>query len=91
MTGAPYGVGIDLGTTNCALAYLPLGEDHPAPRVLSIPQLVHAGELGGRALLPSYLYLPHPSELPAASLALPWDQEQGQGSSSRREVVGELA
>ncbi len=93
MTDAPYAVGIDLGTTNCAIAYLPLEEDHAAPRVLPIPQLVHAGELGTRALLPSYLYLPHPSELPAASLALPWDQEQGQGqgSSGRREVVGELA
>ena len=45
------------------------------------------GPLRVRVLLPSYLYLPHPSELPPASLALPWDA----GSGDRREVVGELA
>ncbi len=87
MSSAPYAVGIDLGTTNCALAYLPLEEERAAPRVLPIPQLVHAGEVGARPLLPSYLYLPHPSELPPAALALPWEH----GSGREREVVGELA
>ena len=87
MTTARFSVGIDLGTTNCALSYLPLGEEGARPEVLAVPQLVHQGEVGARALLPSYLYLPHPSELPPASLALPWDA----GSGDRREVVGELA
>ncbi len=87
MTQPRFAVGIDLGTTNSALSYLPLGEEGAHPEVLAVPQLVHQGEIGGRALLPSYLYLPHPSELPAASLALPWDA----GAGERREVVGELA
>ena len=59
-----YIVGIDLGTTNSALAYLPLGEEGAATRILPVPQVVHPGELAGRPLLPSYLYLPHPSEFP---------------------------
>ncbi len=86
---SPYAVGIDLGTTNSALAYLALELEHgsPSPAVLPVPQLVHAGEIAGRTLLPSYLYLPHPAELPAAALALPWDASAGE----RREVVGELA
>lgn len=89
ISDAPYAVGIDLGTTNSALAYLPLGDerDAPSPEVLPIPQLVHAGEIADRPLLPSYLYLAHPAELPAAALALPWDATAG----DRREVVGELA
>jgi molecular chaperone DnaK (HSP70) len=88
-SSAPYAVGIDLGTTNSALAYLPLGDeqDAPSPQVLPIPQLVHAGEVAGRPLLPSYLYLAHPAELPAATLRLPWDP----AGEERREVVGELA
>ncbi len=69
-------VGIDLGTTNCALAYVP-GEDRPGeparPERLDVPQVTHAGEVGIRPLLPSFLYLPHEQELPKGSLALPWD------------------
>jgi len=83
--GAPrYAVGIDLGTTNSALAYLSLGEEGAAPAVLPIPQLVHASEVAARPLLPSYLYLPHPSELPPAALELPW-------GGDARQIVGELA
>jgi hypothetical protein len=76
-------VGIDLGTTNCAVASLPL-EGKAAAEALPIAQLVHAGEVQPRALLPSFLYLPHPTELPAGSLALPWDP-------GAQDVVGELA
>jgi hypothetical protein len=55
--------------------------------VLPIPQLVHAGEVAPRPLLPSYLYLPHPSEFGPADLALPWTSPR----EGAREVVGELA
>jgi hypothetical protein len=84
--GATFAVGIDLGTTHSALAYRPLAAEGGAAEVLPIPQLVFAGEVGQRPLLPSSLYLPHPSELTGAALALPWDPEP-----ARREVVGELA
>jgi hypothetical protein len=82
--GARYAVGIDLGTTNSAVSYLPLGEDQAAPEVLPVPQLVAPGQVEPRPLLPSFLYLPHAAELPAGSLALPWDP-------ARPYAVGELA
>jgi hypothetical protein len=82
--GPTYAVGIDLGTTNSALSYLALGDDAARPEVLAIPQLVHAGEVSPRPLLPSYLYQPHASEFPQGSLALPWGDDAGA-------IVGELA
>ena len=84
-----YVIGIDLGTTNSALAY---AENQPdadplAPagvRLLEIPQLANPGEVREEDLLPSFLYLPGASDFPAGSIALPWDAE-------RAFVVGRLA
>ncbi|HET7755604.1 MAG TPA: Hsp70 family protein [Anaeromyxobacteraceae bacterium] len=84
MSDARYAVGIDLGTTNSALSFLPLEGDATSPEVLAIPQLVHPGEVQARALLPSYLYLPHGAEFPPGALALPWDP-------AASDTVGELA
>lgn len=77
---ARFAVGIDLGTTHTALAAVAL-EGGREPEVLSLPQLVAAGTLEARALLPSFLYFAHESE---GALALPWD-------AARRFAVGELA
>ena len=63
--GARLAVGIDLGTTNTALAYREIGAAGGPVEVMEIPQLVQPGEVMGRTLLPSFLYLPHPAELPA--------------------------
>jgi molecular chaperone DnaK (HSP70) len=73
-----YLIGIDLGTTNSALAYLDLerkvGQGRPAPiEPLPIPQLVAVGEVASRPLLASFLYLPGEHDLPAGATALPWD------------------
>ncbi len=69
-------VGIDLGTTNSALAYADTAEttpDSPATiRALSIPQVVAVGEVGERPVLPSFLYLAAPKEFPAGGVDLPW-------------------
>jgi molecular chaperone DnaK (HSP70) len=46
-------IGIDLGTTNCALAYTS-GE---AVELFPIPQFVHPGEVREEPLLPSFLFL----------------------------------
>jgi molecular chaperone DnaK (HSP70) len=72
---ADLSVGIDLGTTNCALATLSLADDDarvPAPTPLT--QVLHAGEVGEAELLPSFLYLPNAAELAPGTLALPWDE-----------------
>ncbi len=77
MALARFVVGIDLGTTNSALAYVDTGvgeEEDVRPTHLFIPQVVQPGTVEDRPLLPSYLYLPGPNELPAGSLRLPWDQ-----------------
>ncbi len=69
-------IGIDLGTTNCALAYVDLQETGPELRIktFEIPQLVGSGRLGQRTTLPSFLYLPGPYE--EDDLGLPWDPER---------------
>ncbi len=77
-------VGIDLGTTHTALAHRPIEGDGPV-EVLEVPQLVRPGDVRGRALLPSFLYLPHAQELPAGATQLPWTPEPP------AHVVGELA
>jgi molecular chaperone DnaK (HSP70) len=54
-------IGIDLGTTNSALAYIPEihGElpDYPEIQVLAIPQYIAPGQIEARRTLPSFLFL----------------------------------
>src|SRR5262249_42985536 len=69
--------GIDLGTTNCALAYTaPDPEAEPgssgAIETLAIPQVVGVNDASERPLLPSFLYLPAAKEFPPGALDLPW-------------------
>jgi molecular chaperone DnaK (HSP70) len=72
-----YVVGIDLGTTNCALAYVDTALGDEAPIVqLPIPQVVAPGGVAERPLLPSFIYLPGPGEQPAGALRLPWAPER---------------
>ena len=76
---ARYLVGIDLGTTNSALAYIDLRRrirgGRPEIHTFAIPQLVNIGECKPRPLLPSFLYLPGSHDLPPGALALPWDAQ----------------
>ena len=67
-----FAVGIDLGTSNTALAWADLSERDPEVRVFEVPQLVAAGAAAPRPLLPSHLYLPGAHELAPGALALPW-------------------
>ncbi|MDW8364057.1 MAG: Hsp70 family protein [Myxococcales bacterium] len=76
MNGARFVVGIDLGTTNSALAYADLAAARdgspPDIRVLAIDQLLAPGELGRQPLLPSARYHPASGELPEHALRVPW-------------------
>ena len=81
------GVGIDLGTTNCAVAHLPVeasDRDMPEPESLDVLQVVRPGEVAPSKLLPSFLYLAGEHELPEGSLDLPW-------ASGRTFAVGAFA
>ena len=79
-------VGIDLGTTNCALAWAdssaPEGQVHV--QVQGIPQVVNPGEVQRLTLLPSFLFIPGDMDFPPGSTALPWNPQPAH-------VVGELA
>ena len=83
---AKYIVGIDLGTTNSALARCDAaaGEEESRIEIRSIPQLVNPNEVAERTLLPSFLYLPGEFDFPKGSLALPWEDEP-------KFAIGELA
>ncbi len=61
-------LGIDLGTTNSAMA---VADDAPA-RPVSISQVVGPGEIAERSTLPSFLLLPSELEVSPAQLQLPW-------------------
>jgi molecular chaperone DnaK (HSP70) len=75
-------IGIDLGTTNCALARAASPEE--PVEVVSIGQLTAPGEFRAEPLFPSSLYLHGASEFPPGATALPWDENP-------RYVLGELA
>src|ERR1043166_5585229 len=77
MTASRFVVGIDLGTTNSALAYVDTNvpEEQARPVGVDVPQGVNLGEVASRALLPSFMYLPGSGEIPAGSLKLPWNEE----------------
>jgi molecular chaperone DnaK (HSP70) len=66
MARARFSIGIDLGTTNSALAFAPLlGE--AKPELMSVPQWESLTRLAEGPTLPSFLYLPE--EAVAAQLA----------------------
>ena len=84
---ARFSIGIDLGTTHCALSYVDMQAsdgEQVVQQVLDVPQLTAPASVEGRPLLPSFLYLPHESELSPADLALPW-------GTSQDAVAGEFA
>ena len=81
---ARYILGFDLGTTNSVLAYAPLDADQPHVEILALPQLVAAGTIESRTMLPSFTYLANPSEAQGGALDLPW-------AAGRDYAVGDYA
>ena len=79
-----YVVGIDLGTTNCAVAYIDTTQASSAAAINNFPieQWVDLGVNARRELLPSFLYQPLAEEL--TSLAI------GETNSTKR-IAGSLA
>src|SRR5690606_27532888 len=73
---ARFVVGIDLGTTNCAVAYVDT-EAGDEIQSLPIPQVVGPGEVEARPTLPSFLLLPGPLDVKQGSMSLPWGPDPG--------------
>ncbi|WP_321842632.1 Hsp70 family protein [Paraburkholderia bannensis] len=87
MSEARYSIGIDLGTTHCALSYVDLTAsdgEKAIQDVLPITQLTAPGAIESPELLPSFLYLPNAGELTPGDLTLPW-------TAAREYAVGEMA
>lgn len=87
-TPAPrFTIGIDLGTTHCALAYVDqtaCDGENTVHGILEVPQLTAPGAVEQLPLLPSFLYLPHGDEFASGNLNLPWSEQPAY-------AVGELA
>ncbi|MGE8490499.1 MAG: Hsp70 family protein, partial [Paraburkholderia nemoris] len=87
MSDARFSIGIDLGTTHCALSYVDTTAsdgEKTTQGVLPVAQLTGPGAIDNLDLLPSFLYLPHPDELASGDLYLPW-------TGQREFAVGEFA
>ena len=74
-----YRIGIDLGTTNSAVAYVDTREsagpaDSSGIRVFDIAQLTGPGEVRAVPLLPSFLYFPTADEIASGTVNLPWEE-----------------
>ncbi|MFM8275047.1 MAG: Hsp70 family protein [Gemmata sp.] len=70
-----YLVGIDLGTTNIAVAYVDTASKAaggPRLHTFHVPQVVAASQVQERDLLPSFLYIPGPHDLAPGAIDLPW-------------------
>jgi molecular chaperone DnaK (HSP70) len=66
-----YVVGIDLGTTNSALAYVDTAKSPRTVETFLVPQLVAAGTVEALEVLPSFHYEPAGGEFAAGQLRLP--------------------
>ena len=86
MADRKYSVGIDLGTSNCAVAFAPLAGSSSSSAITDFPvtQLLREGQVSPETLLPSALYAPTEGERNSGGLELPW------GSSSEW-VMGQFA
>ncbi len=81
MAQARFSIGIDLGTTNSAIAFVPLSVE-AQPEILQIPQWESQTALTEAPTLPSFLYLPE-----AAAAA----QLRGRTEGTGDWIIGRLA
>jgi len=84
MSTPSFSVGIDLGTSNSAIAVADLESGDPA--IVDVTQITGANSVGEASGMPSALYLPHAEEFPADAFPLPW-----QGTTEGPGIVGAFA
>jgi molecular chaperone DnaK (HSP70) len=78
-----FSLGIDLGTTNSAIAV----EDFESGRfqIVEVTQILGANQVGEKPTLPSSLYIPHPDEFQESQVRLPWS------ASGAGPIIGHFA
>lgn len=77
MSSASYIIGIDLGTTNCTMAYAPVqleAKQHPVLEQVAIVQAMAAQTVESSFSFPSFIYYPLPEELKNQVSELPWNK-----------------
>lgn len=79
-----FSLGIDLGTSNSAMAVTELEDLNP--RVVEVTQVSGPNQRTERRNLPSALYIPHPDEFTPESIRLPWEKDD-----EKRPLVGQFA
>lgn len=87
MATPTYIIGIDLGTTNSVVAYTEADIVPGQPsdiQIFEIPQLIDAGVVEDRDMLPSFLIVPGEHDVSESAMALPWDEKN-------ELIVGEFA
>jgi len=84
MAPTPFLIGVDLGTTNSAVAAVDTRRANPRVEVFPVPQLIAPGVVEARPVLPSFLYFAEPDEIAGGGIALPWEPSPGA-------IVGVLA
>ena len=80
---ARFSLGIDLGTSNSAIAVADL--ESGETRIIKIAQVLGPNQLGEMSTLPSAIYIPHHEEFPEGSFPLPWND------AGERVIVGQFA
>ncbi|MFH2061344.1 MAG: Hsp70 family protein [Pseudomonadota bacterium] len=83
-----YVIGIDLGTTNCAVSYVDMAalkddlqtkrtiEKKQYLKIFNIPQLTGHGEFTKSSVLPSFLYIPGEYDISKEMLKHPWKKRE---------------
>src|ERR1700693_2013313 len=79
-----FSLGIDLGTSNSAIALTDLETDQT--EVLEVTQILGPNQVGEKPILPSALYIPHRDEFPDNSFPLPWEDGFGEAR-----IIGHFA
>ena len=76
-------IGIDLGTTNCAVTYKEVSKNSEIKN-LKIPQFTSQSEYQKFTLMPSFLYIPSSTEVKLEDINLPWQ-------TNTTVIIGEYA
>jgi hypothetical protein len=79
-----FSLGIDLGTSNSAIAITDLESDRT--EIVEVTQILGPNRIGEKPTLPSALYIPHRDEFPENSFPLPWGNEANNGA-----IIGHFA
>jgi molecular chaperone DnaK (HSP70) len=69
-------IGIDLGTTNCTMAYCLLDETSKEIIQFKIPQVIKSHTQDEEFSLPSFIYFPLPEEIDAKMAVIDWDSSK---------------